>query len=51
MVEQHVLQGRPTADQLSLRCLLQRLARQVDAIEPGDDRCKVMTDIDANEQR
>jgi DNA-binding MarR family transcriptional regulator len=51
MVEQHVLQGLPTADQLSLRCLLQRLARQVDAIEPGDDRCKVMTDIDANEQR
>ncbi len=49
-VEQYLLHGLPPADQLSLRCLLQRLARQVDAIEPGDDRCKVMTDIDASEQ-
>jgi DNA-binding MarR family transcriptional regulator len=47
-VEQHLLQGMTTADQLSLRCLLQRLAQQVDALESNGDRCQVMTDIDAN---
>jgi len=48
MVEEHLLHCLSPADQSSLRCLLQRLAREVDAIAPGDDRCKVMTDIDAN---
>ena len=48
VVEEHLLRCLPLADQTSLRCLLQRLARQVETIAPGDDRCTVMNDIDAN---
>lgn len=45
VVEDHVLHGLPDEDRYALRCLLQRVAQQADAIEPAGDRCQVMTAI------
>jgi len=43
-VEDRLLQGLDTGDRLTLRCLLQRVACDLEA---AGDRCEVITDIDA----
>ena len=45
VVEEQLLHGLPADDRYVLRCLLQRVAQQADAIEPAGDRCQVMTAI------
>jgi DNA-binding MarR family transcriptional regulator len=46
VVEERLLHGLDGPEQEVLRCLLQRVARQTDAIEPNGDRCAVMAAID-----
>jgi len=46
VVEERLLHVLAAPEQETLRCLLQRVARQADAIAPGGDRCQVMTAID-----
>src|SRR4051812_22479516 len=44
-VEEHLLAGVPAADQDAFRATLQRMALQLDAVDPGGNACAVAEEV------